>query len=67
MMSKVEINLKVSLNLFIRSNTKKPNPALDIKPAIAAPNDIVPLINIKVIAIDTAQFGISPIIAVITG
>lgn len=65
--SKIKIVLIVSLILFILSKTSNPSPAFDIKPAIAAPNEIVPFISIKVIAIDTAQFGIKPTIAVITG
>ena len=44
-----------------------PNPAFDKSPDITAPKLIEPLISSIVSAIDTAQLGISPINAVITG
>ena len=58
------VSLKLS---FFFTSTSKPSPALEHNPAIAAPKLIVPFISIIVIAIDTAQFGIRPIIAVTTG
>ena len=49
------------------NNTSIPSPAFDNKPDITAPKLIDPFISNIVNAIDTAQFGINPIIAVITG
>ena len=44
-----------------------PRPAFDNSPDITAPKLIEPLISSIVRAIEIAQFGIRPIIAVITG
>ena len=64
----IDIIAIVSLNgLFLFSNTNNPSPALEHNPEITAPNPIAPLRYISVIAIEIAQLGISPIIAVIIG
>ena len=55
------IIFKVSLKSLFFSKTNKPSPAFDKRPLIAALKVIVPFINIMVIAIDMAQFGIKPI------
>ena len=57
-------SLRFSLCL---NNTRIPSPALDSNPAITAPKLKEPLIKSMVRAIETAQFGTSPIIAVNTG
>ena len=49
------------------NNTSIPSPAFDNKPDITDPKLIDPFISNIVNAIDTAQFRINPIIAVITG
>ena len=48
-------------------STKIPSPALERSPATAAPKLIVPFIKSIVSAIEVAQFGMSPNIAVNTG
>ena len=67
MMSKIEMIFSVSLKSLFFNNTNNPNPALDKSPLITAPKEIVPLINIIVRPIDTAQLGIKPTKAAITG
>lgn len=59
-------NESLIFSLCLKS-TRIPSPALDSKPEITAPKLIDPFINSIVSAIDTAQFGIKPINAVITG
>ena len=59
--------LNVSLKLLYFKRTSNPKPELDNNPLIAVPNVTVPLMSIIVIAIDTAQFGIKPTRAEITG
>ena len=44
-----------------------PSPAPELNPAITDPKPIAPFKYMIVIATETAQFGISPITAVITG
>lgn len=49
------------------NNISIPSPAFDNNPEIAAPKLIDPFIKSIVIAIETAQLGINPTNAVITG
>lgn len=49
------------------NSTRMPRPAFDKSPDITAPKLIDPFIKSIVKAIETAQFGIKPINAVITG
>ena len=66
--SKIEIIFIVSLIFSLcLKRISIPNPALDKSPDITAPKLIDPFIKSIVKAIDTAQLGISPIKAVITG
>ena len=66
--SSISIIFKESLNgLFFFNKISSPRPALEHSPEITAPKPIAPLIYINVIAIDIAQLGIKPAIAVITG
>ena len=68
MQSKIEMIFNVSLQFSLwRQRTRIPKPAFDKSPDITAPKLIEPLINNIVKAIDTAQFGINPTNAVITG
>ena len=60
------LNVSLIFSLCLIS-IKIPSPAFDNKPDITAPKLIEPLIKSIVKAIDTAQFGINPIKAVITG
>lgn len=64
----INMILRVSLSeSFFLNNTRIPSPALEHSPAITEPKPSAPLRYISVIAIETAQFGMSPTIAVITG
>lgn len=58
------VSLRFSLCL---NNISIPSPAFDNSPDITAPKLIDPLINNIVNAIETAQLGIKPMKAVITG
>ena len=65
--SKIKTIFIVSLKSLFFNNTNNPNPAFDKSPLITAPKEIAPLINIIVKPIDTAQLGIKPTKAAITG
>ena len=62
----VIFNESFMFSLCLKS-TRIPKPAFDNNPDITAPKLIDPLIKSIVSAIETAQLGIKPIKAVITG
>lgn len=60
------VNVSFKLPFFLKS-TSRPSPALEQSPEMTEPKPIAPFRYKSVIAIDIAQFGINPTIAVIAG